>query len=110
MHGGLSTKMEKVEQIKKIVRPTDVPEQGLLCDLLWSELDDAAKEGFGENDRGVSVIFNGDIVKKFLKNNDLDLIVRAHQVFEEENFLLINNWLQYLALPIIVENLIMLVQ
>ena len=57
--------MEKVEQIKKIVRPTDVPEQGLLCDLLWSELDDAAKEGFGENDRGVSVIFNGDIVKKF---------------------------------------------
>ena len=110
MHGGLSTEMEKVEQIKKIVRPTDVPEQGLLCDLLWSDPDDGATDGFGENDRGVSVIFNGDIVKKFLKNNDLDLIVRAHQVFEEENFLLINNWLQYLALPIIVENLIMLVQ
>ena len=110
MHGGLSTEMEKVEQIKKIVRPTDVPEQGLLCDLLWSDPDDAATDGFGENDRGVSVIFNGDIVKKFLKNNDLDLIVRAHQVFEEENFLLINNWLQYLALQIIVENLIMLVQ
>ena len=83
MHGGLSTEMEKVEQIKKIVRPTDVPEQGLLCDLLWSDPDDAATDGFGENDRGVSVIFNGDVVKKFLKNNELDLICRAHQVVEE---------------------------
>ena len=83
MHGGLSTEMEKVEQIKKIVRPTDVPEQGLLCDLLWSDPDDAAIEGFGENDRGVSVIFNGDTVKKFLENNNLDLICRAHQVVEE---------------------------
>ena len=75
--------MDKVEQIKKIVRPTDVPEQGLLCDLLWSDPDDSATEGFGDNDRGVSVIFNGEIVKNFLKNNDLDLIVRAHQVVEE---------------------------
>ena len=83
MHGGLSSEMEKVEQIKKIVRPTDVPEQGLLCDLLWSDPDEAATEGFGENDRGVSVIFNGDVVKNFLKNNDLDLICRAHQVVEE---------------------------
>jgi serine/threonine-protein phosphatase PP1 catalytic subunit len=83
MHGGLSTEMEKFDQIKKIVRPTDVPEQGLLCDLLWSDPDESAKEGFGENDRGVSVIFNGNVVKNFLKNNELDLICRAHQVVEE---------------------------
>jgi len=78
MLGGLSTGAEKVEQIKKIVRPTDVPEQGLLCDLLRSDPDDAATDGFSENDRGFSVIFNGEVVKNFLKNNDLDLIVRAH--------------------------------
>ena len=83
MHGGLSTEMEKFDQIKKIVRPTDVPEQGLLCDLLWSDPDESAKDGFGENDRGVSVIFNGTVVKNFLKNNELDLICRAHQVVEE---------------------------
>ena len=72
-----------VGQIKKIVRPTDVPETGLLCDLLWSDPDESAKDGYGENDRGVSVIFNGNVVKGFLENNNLDLICRAHQVVEE---------------------------
>ncbi len=83
MHGGLSKDMNKFEEIKKIVRPTDVPETGLLCDLLWSDPDESAKDGYGENDRGVSVIFNGNVVKGFLENNNLDLICRAHQVVEE---------------------------
>ena len=82
MHGGLSSELEKVEQIKNIVRPTDVPEQGLLCDLLWSDPDSKAN-GFGSNERGVSVTYNEEIVEKFLKENDLDLICRAHQVVEE---------------------------
>ena len=82
MHGGLSSELEKVEQIKNIVRPTDVPEQGLLCDLLWSDPEEN-KTGFGPNDRGVSVTFNSKVVETFLKNNDLDLICRAHQVVEE---------------------------
>ena len=48
--------MEKVEKIKKIIRPTNVPEQGLLCYLLWSDADENVKS-YGENDRGVSVVF-----------------------------------------------------
>lgn len=28
-----------MEQIRRIMRPTDVPDQGLLCDLLWSDPD-----------------------------------------------------------------------
>lgn len=28
-----------MEQIKRIMRPTDVPDTGLLCDLLWSDPD-----------------------------------------------------------------------
>jgi len=82
MHGGLSAELEKVDQIKEIVRPSDVPEQGLLCDLLWSDPEENPN-GFGPNDRGVSVTFNSKIVSNFLKNNDLDLICRAHQVVEE---------------------------
>ena len=34
------------------MRPTDVPDAGLICDLLWSDPDPDVT-GWGENDRGV---------------------------------------------------------
>lgn len=61
------------------MRPTDVPDTGLLCDLLWSDPDKDII-GWGENDRGVSFTFGEDIVNQFLRRHDLDLICRAHQV------------------------------
>ena len=39
--------------------------------------------GWGQNDRGVSVTFSGSIVETFNKKNELDLVCRAHQVVEE---------------------------
>jgi len=82
MHGGLSPELLNMDQIKRIMRPTDVPDAGLLCDLLWS---DPEKEiiGWGENDRGVSFTFGEDIVAQFLNRHDLDLVCRAHQVVED---------------------------
>lgn len=68
-----------MEQIRRIKRPTDVPESGLLCDLLWSDPDKDLR-GWGKNDRNVSVTFGADIVTKFLNRYDMDLICRAHQV------------------------------
>jgi serine/threonine-protein phosphatase PP1 catalytic subunit len=38
---------------------------------------------YEENDRGVSVVFGERIVTEFNKKNDLDLIVRAHQVVDD---------------------------
>ena len=64
------------------MRPTDVPEEGLICDLLWSDPEDNTT-GWGENDRGVSWTFNEKVLKNFLEENDLDLLCRAHQVVEE---------------------------
>lgn len=81
-HGGLSPSLKSLDQIKEITRPTDIPDEGLLCDLVWSDPDKNAK-GWGENDRGVSWTFSADIVEKFLYKNDLDLICRAHQVVED---------------------------
>ncbi|CDS40227.1 Serine/threonine-protein phosphatase PP1-gamma catalytic subunit [Echinococcus granulosus] len=81
-HGGLSPDLLNMEQIRRIMRPTDVPEQGLLCDLLWSDPDKDVS-GWGENDRGVSYTFGTDMVAKFLQKHDLDLICRAHQVVED---------------------------
>lgn len=82
MHGGLSPELNQMEQIKRIMRPTDVPDTGLLCDLLWSDPDKDIV-GWGENDRGVSFTFGEDIVAQFLRRHDLDLICRAHQVVED---------------------------
>ena len=40
MHGGLSPDLTDINSIKKILRPTDIPDSGMLCDLLWSDPDD----------------------------------------------------------------------
>ena len=55
---------------------------GLLCDLLWSDPDKDVN-GWGQNDRGVSVTFSGSTVENFNRKNELDLVCRAHQVVEE---------------------------
>eukprot|EP00904_Undaria_pinnatifida_P007224 jgi/Undpi1/3631/HiC_scaffold_16.g07001.m1 len=85
MHGGLSPELNDMDQIKRVLRPTDVPDTGLLCDLLWSD-PDRDIIGWGENDRGVSFTFGEDIVVQFLRRHDLDLICRAHQAYGYEFF------------------------
>ena len=82
MHGGLSPDLKNIQNIQEISRPTDIPDTGLLCDLLWSDPDKDVLE-YDENDRGVSVIFGEKIVQDFNKKNDLDLIIRAHQVVDD---------------------------
>ena len=37
MHGGLSPSMQSPDDIREIQRPCDVPDAGLLCDLLWAD-------------------------------------------------------------------------
>merc|ERR1712224_685558 len=81
VHGGLSPSLTDLKQINNIVRPTDVPDTGLLCDFLWAD-PDLDYSGWAENDRGVSFTFGADVVEAFLKKHDLDLVVRAHQVVE----------------------------
>jgi serine/threonine-protein phosphatase PP1 catalytic subunit len=128
MHGGLSPELQNLQQIADLTRPCDVPEVGLLCDLLWSDpapikvcveirkneltlylccfvvllfmlgselmiprgfnsfsvdYKIMKLQGWAENDRGVSFVFGADVVQDFLERQDLDLIVRAHQVVED---------------------------
>ncbi|KAL4352025.1 hypothetical protein GQ457_06G023700 [Hibiscus cannabinus] len=82
MHGGLSPDLENLDQIKEIERPTEVPDGGLLCDLLWSDPNPNV-EGWADSDRGISCTFGADVVTNFLEKNDLDLICRGHQVVED---------------------------
>lgn len=82
MHGGLSPELENLGQINEIERPTEIPDNGLLCDLLWSDPTSSA-DGWSDSDRGVSCTFGADIVYEFLSKNGLDLICRGHQVVED---------------------------
>jgi serine/threonine-protein phosphatase PP1 catalytic subunit len=87
MHGGLSQEMlHEGTDLNKLCdsleRPADIPDMGFLCDLLWADpMPD--NNGFGPNDRGVSVSFGADVVQNVLAKEDLDLVVRAHQVVED---------------------------
>lgn len=80
-HGGLSPNLRSLEQLKRISRPMDVDDKGLVCDLLWS--DPSPQPGWGPNDRGVSYTFGADVLNQFLQKHELDLVVRAHQVVED---------------------------
>jgi serine/threonine-protein phosphatase PP1 catalytic subunit len=81
VHGGLSPSLSDMNDIRNIVRPTEIPGQGLLTDLLWS--DPANIKDWGPNDdRGVSWTFGRKVVANFLKRYSLDLVCRSHMVVE----------------------------
>ena len=80
-HGGISPDL-MVTDILDIERPLLIPDQGLVCDLLWSDPDPDILD-YGENNRQVSCTFGSRAVDEFLDRNDLELICRAHQVVED---------------------------
>lgn len=81
-HGGLSPDMGSLDQIRNLMRPTDVPDTGLLCDLLWAD-PDKDTVAWAENNRGVSFTFGKKVVDQFLDRFGFDLVARAHQVAQD---------------------------
>lgn len=82
VHGGLSPVLNSMDEIRNIARPTDVPDFGLLNDLLWSDPADTINE-WEDNERGVSYVFSKVAINKFLSKFGFDLVCRAHMVVED---------------------------
>ncbi|KAF2838886.1 Metallo-dependent phosphatase [Patellaria atrata CBS 101060] len=81
VHGGLSPLIDTIDKIRLLDRKQEVPHEGAMCDLLWSDPDEI--DGWGLSPRGAGFLFGSDIVKCFNHKNDLSLIARAHQLVME---------------------------
>uniref|UniRef100_A0A6B2LB26 Serine/threonine-protein phosphatase n=1 Tax=Arcella intermedia TaxID=1963864 RepID=A0A6B2LB26_9EUKA len=81
VHGGLSPTISTLDQIRSIDRKQEVPHDGPMCDLLWSDPDDI--EEWQTSPRGAGYLFGPDVVKKWNTTNNLTLIARAHQLVME---------------------------
>ncbi|XP_076029442.1 protein phosphatase D3 [Oratosquilla oratoria] len=79
MHGGLfSVDTVTLDEIRKTDRNRQPPEEGIMCELLWS--DPMPSLGRAPSKRGVGVQFGPDVTKKFLERNKLDYVIRSHEV------------------------------
>ena len=82
IHGGLSPTIDTIDEIRNIDRKQEVPHDGAMCDLLWSDPDQDLK-GFGISPRGAGYLFGEDVVTTFEDLNKISLIARAHQLVME---------------------------
>ncbi|KAL6769940.1 hypothetical protein ACKKBG_A32965 [Auxenochlorella protothecoides x Auxenochlorella symbiontica] len=81
LHGGLSPTLDTLDHIRGLDRVQEVPHEGPMCDLLWSDPDDRC--GWGISPRGAGYTFGQDISEHFNQANGLSLVARAHQLVME---------------------------
>ena len=67
LHGGLSPSIDSLDNIRALDRIQEVPHEGPMCDLLWSDPDDRC--GWGISPRGAGYTFGQDISEQFNSNN-----------------------------------------
>ncbi|KAL7411231.1 Metallo-dependent phosphatase [Mrakia frigida] len=79
VHGGLSPSIHGIDQIKIIDRFREIPHEGPMADLVWSD-PDQDKEEFAISPRGAGYTFGSQVVRKFLALNKFDHMLRAHQL------------------------------
>mmetsp|Transcript_17534 Transcript_17534/g.44305 ORF Transcript_17534/g.44305 Transcript_17534/m.44305 type:complete len:324 (+) Transcript_17534:621-1592(+) len=80
-HGGLSPSLDRIEHVQKLDRFVEIPHEGPICDLMWSDPDD--RYGWGISPRGAGYTFGQDITETYNHENGVQFIVRAHQLIME---------------------------
>ncbi|CAL1537978.1 unnamed protein product [Lymnaea stagnalis] len=81
LHGGLSPSIDTLDHIRVLDRFQEVPHEGPVSDLLWSDPED--RGGWAMSPRGAGFNFGEDISEAFLYSNNLSFISRAHQMVME---------------------------
>jgi len=81
VHGGLpraENGQVSIDTLRKMNVDGEPKERSLLSDLLWSDPQD--EYGVGISPRNVGILFGPDVTQRFLSANNLDLIVRSHEL------------------------------
>ncbi|GMS91847.1 hypothetical protein PENTCL1PPCAC_14022 [Pristionchus entomophagus] len=81
LHGGLSPSIDTLDHIRSLDRIQELPHEGPMSDLLWSDPED--RGGWGISPRGAGYSFGQDISETFNHTNGLKFISRAHQLVME---------------------------
>eukprot|EP01064_Diplonema_japonicum_P033039 TRINITY_DN6422_c0_g1_i1.p1 TRINITY_DN6422_c0_g1~~TRINITY_DN6422_c0_g1_i1.p1 ORF type:complete len:330 (+),score=29.90 TRINITY_DN6422_c0_g1_i1:111-1100(+) len=89
VHGGLSPSLLKLDHIRVINRFQEVPRDGPVSDLMWSD-PESITDGFSISVRGAGFNFGEDIVNRFLHVNQLGSLARAHQLCSKGYQILFN--------------------
>jgi len=82
MHGGIGRSVTHISQLEELERPLTMESGGMmLMDVLWSDPTESDKvEGLRPNARGPGLVtFGPDRVRKFCEDNELQMIIRAHE-------------------------------
>jgi serine/threonine-protein phosphatase 2A catalytic subunit len=78
VHGGLSPKIKTIDDILKLDRFREIPHDGPMCDLMWS--DPSTTPGYQPSMREAGYQFGPDVTLQWNKENGLELTARAHQL------------------------------
>ena len=90
VHGGLSPHVNLIDDIRKLDRKQEVPRDGPMSDILWSDPDKEVKT-YSYSPRGAGYLFGEEDTVKFNRENNIDLIARAHQLIQEGYQFLFND-------------------
>jgi len=82
VHGGLSPSINTLDQIRLIDRKQEVPHDGAMCDLMWSDPDEEV-DGWSLSPRGAGYLFGNEVATQFNQTNNVTFIARAHQLVME---------------------------
>ena len=82
VHGGLSPQARSIDVLRCIQRRQEIPNDGMFCDLMWSDPDDSVVT-WSVSPRGAGWLFGHSVTKEFNRVNKLELICRAHQLVQE---------------------------
>lgn len=81
VHGGIGPELTNIQQIAQMNRPIRTFNDEFTESLVWSD-PSQNNEGFVPSSRGSGYFYGEDVLKKFLSENNIDVLVRGHECID----------------------------